>query len=158
MRVVDFTSLSWTSEGIGTVSAAAATSVAFGRGKLISGCSSLEPGGEVAPHETGFGQLFVPIAGEGWVSQDADRVAVRVGQAAYLPRGVIHAKGTDAGLMALVIQVKDSTSAERFSAGATRSPSAAPSAMLAHTALELRRGTRSRRAAMRPCRPPRVPP
>ncbi len=107
MHVIDFMSQSWITEGIGAVSGAAAASVAFGAGEAHVRLLRLDPGGEVAPHETGFGQLFAPIAGEGWVSQGADRALVSVGQAAYLPRGVIHAKGSDAGLIALVIQVKD---------------------------------------------------
>ncbi len=107
MHVVDFISQNWIAEGIGAVSGAAAASVAFGAGEAHIRLLRFDPGGEIAPHETGFGQLFVPIAGEGWVSRGADRAVVHAGQAAYLPRGVTHAKGSDAGLTALVVQVKD---------------------------------------------------
>jgi hypothetical protein len=69
MRIVDFKSLNWTAEGISFASGAAAASVALGTGEAHTRLLRLDPGGEVAPHETGFGQLFVPIVGEGWVSE-----------------------------------------------------------------------------------------
>lgn len=49
----------------------------------------------------------MPIEGEGWVSEGSQKAAIRVGQAAYFRRGVIQAKGSETGMIALAIQVHD---------------------------------------------------
>jgi quercetin dioxygenase-like cupin family protein len=68
----------------------------------------LAPGGEIGPHVTGFGQLFVVVTGRGWVREaDAPRVEIDAGQAAYFPRGTVHSKGSEHGMTALMVQVKD---------------------------------------------------
>jgi quercetin dioxygenase-like cupin family protein len=82
-------------------------SIAFGQGEAHVRILRIEAGGEIGAHETGSGQLFVPIEGHGWVRQGEQEAAVEVGQAALFPRGVIHAKGSAVGLLALVIQVND---------------------------------------------------
>jgi quercetin dioxygenase-like cupin family protein len=68
----------------------------------------LEAGGEIGPHHTGFGQLFVVVRGRGWVREaDGPRVEIDAGQAAYFERGIVHSKGSDDGLTALMVQVHD---------------------------------------------------
>ena len=72
------------------------------------------PGGAIGPHPTGFAQILVPIAGAGWVSgSDAVRRPIRVGQAALFERGELHAKGSDTGMVALMVQVSDLSAAAR---------------------------------------------
>lgn len=65
-------------------------------------------GGAIGPHPAGFGQLFVPIDGAGWVSgADGARHPVRVGQVATFERGEMHGKGSDVGMTVLMIQVTE---------------------------------------------------
>lgn len=67
-----------------------------------------DPGGGLTPHPTGYSQLFIPLSGTGWVSGADDvRVPLSVGQAAFFRRGERHAKGSETGLVALMIQVRD---------------------------------------------------
>jgi quercetin dioxygenase-like cupin family protein len=66
-----------------------------------------EAGGEIGEHETGFGQLFVVVGGAGWVVSGSDRYEVELGDAVFLPRGVMHAKGSESGMTAVMIQMYD---------------------------------------------------
>ena len=66
-----------------------------------------EAGGEIGEHETGFGQLFVVVDGGGWVVSGSDRHDVGIGDAVFLPRGVMHAKGSESGMTAVMIQMDD---------------------------------------------------
>ncbi len=107
MEIVDLTVRDWLRvEDYDSVGAHAA-SVAFGAGEAHVRVLRLGADGRIGLHETGFGQLFVPIDGTGWVRQGSDEAAIRAGQAAYFPKGVIHAKGSATGMVALVIQVDD---------------------------------------------------
>jgi quercetin dioxygenase-like cupin family protein len=87
-----------------------ATSVDLGHGSGEAHVYVLhiEAGGAIGPHETGFGQLFAVVSGRGWVREaDGPRVEIDAGQAAYFERGIVHAKGSDHGLTALMVQVHD---------------------------------------------------
>lgn len=87
---------------------AASTECAAGGGEAHVHVVRLDPGGIIGPHPTGFGQLFVPISGSGWVSgADDRRHPIAVGQVAFLARGERHAKGSDAGMVALMVQIHD---------------------------------------------------
>jgi quercetin dioxygenase-like cupin family protein len=79
-----------------------------GRGEGHVYCVRIEPGGEIGSHEAGFGQLFLVIAGSGWVS-GPDGVArpLGVGWGAYIPRGEVHAKGSDTGVTAIMVQLTE---------------------------------------------------
>ena len=83
------------------------TSVHLGSGSGESHAYVLhfEADGEIGEHETGFGQLFVVVAGAGWVVSEADRHEVGIGDAVFLPRGVVHAKGSESGMTAIMIQM-----------------------------------------------------
>ena len=67
-----------------------------------------DPGGSIGPHEAGYGQLLVPLIGSGWIA-GADGIAVSIepGTAGFIRRGEIHSKGSQAGMTALMIQVRD---------------------------------------------------
>jgi quercetin dioxygenase-like cupin family protein len=72
----------------------------------------LAPGGVIGAHEAGFDQLFVPLQGSGWAAgTDAVRHQIVVGQAAVFRRGEVHAKGSEIGLVALMVQVEQATDA-----------------------------------------------
>ena len=69
-----------------------------------------ERGGVIGPHPAEFGQLFAPIEGTGWIEGgDGMRHAIRPGQVAFVERGEMHAKGSDGGMTALMIQIRDFT-------------------------------------------------
>ena len=87
---------------------ASAAEMATGTGSAHIHLVQIDAGGEIGPHVAGFGQLFLALDGRGWVSAgDGKRVSIARGQAAYFARGERHAKGSDDGLRALIIQVSD---------------------------------------------------
>jgi quercetin dioxygenase-like cupin family protein len=88
--------------------AATSLDLAHGDGNAHVYVVHIDAGGEIGPHEAGFGQLFVVVSGRGWVREaDGPRVEVDAGQAAFFPRGTVHAKGSDHGMTAVMIQVTD---------------------------------------------------
>jgi quercetin dioxygenase-like cupin family protein len=67
-----------------------------------------EPGGIIGPHEAGFGQLFIALDGEGWAAgKDGERMPLAKGQAAFITCGEVHSKGSETGMTALMIQVRE---------------------------------------------------
>jgi len=64
--------------------------------------------GVIGRHEAGFGQLLIVLSGTGWVSgDDGNRSQVNAGDVVYFERGEQHAKGSDTGMQALMVQVRD---------------------------------------------------
>jgi len=101
-------------KGIGSrpyaVRKASALEIAEGEGEAHAYVLYFEPGGEIGPHEAGFGQLFVALSGEGWVAgADCVRQTLATGEAAFICRGEAHSKGSETGLTALMVQVRDLT-------------------------------------------------
>lgn len=89
---------------------AASIAVADGQGEAHIYSITFDPGGFIGPHRAGFGQLFLPTVGSGWVAgEDGDRSTLSPGQAGYISRGEIHSKGSEGGMTALMVQVKDLT-------------------------------------------------
>ncbi len=79
-----------------------------GEGEAHIYCVRFSPGGKIGEHPTGFDQLFLVVEGSGWVSgQDGKQIELSAGQGAYFARGEMHSKGSDAGMMAIMIQVSD---------------------------------------------------
>lgn len=79
-----------------------------GRGEGHIYCIRIEPGGAIGPHEASFGQLFLVVAGSGWVSGgDGVQRPLGVGRGAFIARGEVHAKGSDSGLTAIMVQLTD---------------------------------------------------
>jgi quercetin dioxygenase-like cupin family protein len=92
------------------VKMASSLELAEGEGEAHAYVVYFEPGGEIGPHEAGFGQLFVALSGSGWVAGgEGERVPLAEGQATFIQRGEIHSKGSETGLTALMIQVRDLT-------------------------------------------------
>lgn len=72
----------------------------------------IEPGGAIGPHEAGFDQLFLVVTGSGWISGcDGVRYPLATGQGARIARGEVHAKGSDTGLTAIMVQLTELTPA-----------------------------------------------
>jgi quercetin dioxygenase-like cupin family protein len=79
-----------------------------GRGDARVHLVVFDPGGSIGPHEAGFGQLFVPLLGAGWIAgTDGIAVSISPGTAGFVRRGEMHSKGSDTGMTALMIQVRD---------------------------------------------------
>jgi quercetin dioxygenase-like cupin family protein len=79
-----------------------------GDGEAHVYCVRFDPGGKIGAHPAGFGQLFLITAGSGWVSgQDGKRVELSAGQGAYFSRGEMHSKGSEVGMTAIMVQVKE---------------------------------------------------
>lgn len=72
--------------------------------KIHVGCARLEPGGLIGYHPATVPQLFIVIAGEGWVRGENEEVPIGVGGAAFWQAGENHAARTDTGLTALIIE------------------------------------------------------
>jgi len=69
------------------------------------GCMHLEAGGRVGRHPAPIPQLFLVVAGEGWVSgETGDRVPVKAGTAAYWDASESHEAGTFTGMTAIVVE------------------------------------------------------
>ena len=91
---------------------ASAVRLGSGRGESHVYCIYLGPGGEIGPHGAGFDQLFLILAGSGWVSgADGVRKELRDGEGALIARGEIHAKGSTSGLTAIMVQLTELTAA-----------------------------------------------
>ena len=83
-------------------------SVGNGVGEAHVYCLHFEPGGKIGEHPAGFGQLFLVVAGEGWAAgEDGRRVRLTAGQGAYFRRGELHAKGSETGMTAIMVQVAE---------------------------------------------------
>jgi quercetin dioxygenase-like cupin family protein len=68
----------------------------------------LAAGGAIGLHVAGFGQLFLVVAGTAWVAgEDGSRREVHEGEAAVIARGEMHAKGSEAGCTAVMIQIAE---------------------------------------------------
>lgn len=68
-------------------------------------CAYLDPQGVIGFHQAGMPQLFLVLQGEGWVRGEApERKPIRTGQAAYWAEGEWHEAGTEAGMMAMIIE------------------------------------------------------
>jgi quercetin dioxygenase-like cupin family protein len=108
VKIIDFSAER--AEPIARFASVGASSVRLGdgHGEAHVYCVRFEPGGKIGEHPTGFGQLFLVVEGAGWVSgQDGVRVELMVGQGAYFARGELHAKGSDVGMTAIMIQIQD---------------------------------------------------
>jgi quercetin dioxygenase-like cupin family protein len=82
--------------------------LAGGHGEAHAYVLYFEPGGQIGPHEAGYGQLFFALSGDGWVAGgDGIRQPLSTGEAALITRGEIHSKGSETGLAALMVQVRD---------------------------------------------------
>jgi quercetin dioxygenase-like cupin family protein len=92
------------------VDLAGSVALADGAGEAHVYAVYFEAGGVIGPHEAAFGQLLVPLSGSGWVAGDDDeRVPLGEGEAAFIAPGEVHSKGSETGLAALMVQVRDLT-------------------------------------------------
>ncbi|HEX6122459.1 MAG TPA: hypothetical protein VFY89_04830 [Ktedonobacterales bacterium] len=70
-------------------------------------CMHLAPGGHVGEHEAVVPQLFLVVEGAGWATgQEATRVPIAAGRAAFWRAGERHAAGSETGMVAIVIEAE----------------------------------------------------
>ncbi len=84
--------------------------VRMGRGVRFNGdaqigCFHIEPNGVIGYHEATVAQLFMCVAGQGWVTgTDRCRASIRPGQAAFWTAGELHESGSADGMMAIIVE------------------------------------------------------
>jgi Cupin domain len=82
-----------------------ATRVAAGDGQVSLTCLALAPGGVIGMHPATETQLFLVIAGEGWVAgPDGQRTPITAGCGVRWEGGEDHTSGTETGLTALAVE------------------------------------------------------
>jgi hypothetical protein len=83
------------------------TPIARPGGEVQIVCMRLAPGGHVGEHEAVVPQLFLVVEGVGWVAgEEAERVPIAAGRAAFWRAGERHAAGSETGLTAIVIEAE----------------------------------------------------
>ena len=112
MTVVDFSpGRSSPIELFGSVRATSVP-VADGSGAVHVYAVRFAPGGSIGRHEAGFDQLFLVVEGSGWAEGgDGVRVDLPAGRGAFFRKGEMHAKGSEAGLTAIMVQAGEMTTA-----------------------------------------------
>jgi len=105
MRVIEFTPDR--AEPISLFESVGSSAVALGHGRGEVHVYAVHFGAHasIGPHPTGFCQLFLVMQGSGWAAGgDGRRVTLREGQGVFFERGEMHSKGSDAGMIALMVQ------------------------------------------------------
>lgn len=88
----------------------AASSVALGNGagEAHIYCLYFGPDGVIGAHHAGPAQLFLVVAGAGWVAgADGARMPLRAGQGAFFTPGELHSKGSASGMTVIMVQVAE---------------------------------------------------
>jgi quercetin dioxygenase-like cupin family protein len=86
-------------------SGASSCVLAHGQGESHVYVVRLEPGGIIGPHPAGFDQVFLAVKGSGWVAgTDGIRHEVHEESGAFIPVGEHHSKGSETGMVAVMIQ------------------------------------------------------
>jgi quercetin dioxygenase-like cupin family protein len=86
-------------------SGASSVELAHGNGESHAYAIHFAPGGAIGPHPAGFDQLFLVVQGSGWVAgADGIRLSLGANRGAFVPRGEIHSKGSETGMLALMVQ------------------------------------------------------
>lgn len=86
---------------------ASAVHLAEGQGPGHAYVVHIAPGGAIGPHPAGFDQLLLIVQGSGWVAAaDGVRQPLGTGQAAFITAGELHSKGSETGLVAVMLQAR----------------------------------------------------
>ncbi len=105
IRLVDFTPQHARAIEQFAASGASSVELAHGTGELHAYAIHVVPGGAIGPHPAGFDQLFLVVQGSGWVAgADGVRVSVGTHRGAFVPRGEVHSKGSETGMLAVMLQ------------------------------------------------------
>lgn len=105
IRLVDFTPQRAQAIEQFAASGASTVDLAHGAGESHAYAIHFVPGGAIGPHPAGFDQLFLVVQGSGWVAgADGVRISVDANCGAFVPRGEVHSKGSQTGMLALMFQ------------------------------------------------------
>ena len=108
MRVISFGAD--VAEPIALFESVASSSVELGRGsgEVRIHCVRFDANARIGAHPTGLCQLFLVVQGSGWaVGGDGERVHLDAGQGVFFQLGEIHSKGSDTGMIAIMVQASD---------------------------------------------------
>lgn len=84
---------------------ATATRVAKGDGRVHLTCLTIAAGGTIGTHPAVVRQLFLVVAGDGWVAgPDGEHVPVTAGTAVLWEPGEDHTSGSEKGMTALAVE------------------------------------------------------
>ena len=84
---------------------ARATRIAAGEGVVHLTCLSIGPGGTLGAHPASVAQIFLVVAGEGWVSgPDGTSIPVTAGTGIRWEAEEVHASGSATGLTAIAVE------------------------------------------------------
>jgi hypothetical protein len=88
-------------------SLASALPLAHGSGESHAYAVHIGAGGQIGPHPAGFDQLFLVVQGSGWAAgADGVRHALPAFHGAFVPKGEFHSKGSESGLVAIMVQAQ----------------------------------------------------
>ena len=88
-------------------SGAASVELAHGLGASHAYAIHFAPGGSIGPHPAGFDQLFLPAQGAGWIAgSDGVRRKIDPKLGAFVPKGEVHSKGSEEGMIAVMFQAE----------------------------------------------------
>ncbi len=105
----------------GSVGASIAPIARPGAGFVQLGCIYIAAGGNVGRHPAAGPQLFLVVAGEGWVSgTEGVRVPIRAGEAAFWEPGEEHESGSEGGMTAMVLEAEALDPAQFMPEGSPR--------------------------------------
>jgi quercetin dioxygenase-like cupin family protein len=105
VRVVEFTPE--LAEPISLFESVASSSVEIGggSGEMHVYAVHFNANAQIGVHPTGFCQLFLVVQGSGWAAgEDGQRINLRAGQGAFFERGEMHSKGSETGMVAIMVQ------------------------------------------------------
>jgi len=105
MRLVEFTPE--LAEPISLFESVAASSVAIGHGSGELHVYAVHFGAHarIGVHPTGSCQLLLVVEGSGWAAgADGRRVNLRAGQGVWFESGETHSKGSETGMIAIMVQ------------------------------------------------------
>jgi quercetin dioxygenase-like cupin family protein len=82
-----------------------ATRIAAGHGEVTVTCLTVRPGGTIGRHPSTGPQLFLVVAGEGWVAgEDDERIPITSGFGVRWEPGEMHSSGSAQGFTAISIE------------------------------------------------------
>ncbi len=85
------------------------------------GCIYIAAGGNLGRHPASSPQLFLVVAGEGWVSgADGVRMPIRAGEAAFWEPGEGHESGSERGMTVMVLEAETLDPAQFMPEGGSR--------------------------------------
>lgn len=105
IRIIEFTPDSARPIELFSSSGASGAELAHGVGESHVHAVHFVPGGVIGPHPAGYDQVFLVVHGSGWIAgADGLRLELGANHGAFVPKGELHSKGSETGLLALMVQ------------------------------------------------------